>query len=227
MVKSSELRGTTELTLKGESSHVVYLGDSAAGNITRMNNTLDGIEEKIAEQNSRLDDLRAQVKAAREEIYRPFPHEAELERKLERLNELNIKLNLDGRLEDGEMPDVAGEPPQSEEEAAKTAFHDIRNERDSLIRNARQKLGANAIITDAQRGRTYSGNILEAGAEYAVQKISRAQGVVHSFNKAQRLRDAIETNSGENLRVSYGKDGACAVEPAKSGRDREEAAVSY
>jgi hypothetical protein len=223
MVKSSELRGTTELTLKGESSHVVYLGDSAAGNITRMNNTLDGIEEKIAEQNSRLDDLRSQVKAAKEEIYRPFPHEAELERKLERLNELNIKLNLDGRLEGEEMPDAAGEPPRVEEEAAKAA----QDERDSLICNARQKLGANAIITDAQRGRTYYGNILEAGAEYAVQKISRAQGVVHSFSKAQGLRDAIETGGSEKISVAYGKDGGCAVEPAKSGRDREEAAVSY
>jgi hypothetical protein len=221
-VKYSEFHRALELTLKGELSHVLFLGDSPGGNITRLNNALDGISKSIAERNERLEDLHKQVQAAQEEIQKPFQFEAELEEKNTRLNELNIALNLDGGLQ----PDIAVSP--GEEAAKGTSSHsDGMSERDCLIGHAKLRLGANAIITDAQRCKTYSGDVLEAGEEFVVQKISRDQGVVHSLQKAPGLSDLIEANGKENLCVSYDRDGKCCVSQRGNGRDREAVGVSY
>jgi hypothetical protein len=224
-VKYNEARKAPELTLKGEMSHAVFLGDSPSGNITRLNNALDGIGKRIAEQNERLENLHKQVQAAQEEIQRPFPFEAELEEKNRRLNELNIALNLDG----GVQPDIADIVKSPGEEAAKGTSEsgDGINERDCLIGHAKLRLGANAIITDAQRCKTYSGDVLEVGEEFVVQKISRDQGVVHSLQKAPGLSDLIEANGKGNLRVSYDRDGKCCVSQRGNAQDRDAAGVSY
>jgi N12 class adenine-specific DNA methylase len=77
----NEIRQAPEITLKGNISHAVGLGDSPSGNMTRINNALDGIAEKIVIQDEKLEDLHKQVQAAKEEINRPFPQEEELREK--------------------------------------------------------------------------------------------------------------------------------------------------
>jgi hypothetical protein len=216
-VKLSDLHRTPEITLKGEMSHKIGMGDSPSGNITRLNNALDGIPDLIAEQNERLENIQKQIRNAEEEVSKPFTKEAELEAKLTRLRELDIALNLDG----GTSIEGAA-LPSPEAVAAKEA----PNERDILIDSAKLKLGENSIVTDAQKGHSYSGDVLEAGERYIVQKISRGQGIVHSLSKIPEIREMIETRGQENIVITYGKDGKCSAAPKDNARERD-AAVSH
>jgi hypothetical protein len=213
-VKLSDFYRKPEITLKGEISHKVDLGDSPSGNIVRLNNALDRMPELVAEQEEKLENIHKQVRDAEEEAAKPFPKEAELEAKLARLRELDIALNLDGGT------NVEGEALPSTEEAA---ARNIANECESLIDSAKLKLGENPIVTDAQKGRSYSGDILEVGERYAVQKISRGQGIVHNLGKAPEILEIIEARGKENIVIAYGKDGKCSASLKNNGRERDNA----
>ena len=84
-----------ELTLKGKMSHRFSLGTDARGNITRMDNTLAGISNRLEKARTQLDNLYHQEEAARLEVGKPFPQEAELSQKSARLAELDAALNMD------------------------------------------------------------------------------------------------------------------------------------
>ena len=83
------------LTLKGEMSHRVELGKDARGNLTRIDNALAMMPERLKSVQSQLDNLYAQVEAAKLEVGKPFPQETELQEKSARLAELTIQLNMD------------------------------------------------------------------------------------------------------------------------------------
>ncbi len=83
------------VTLKGDVSHQIEVGEDPSGNITRINNALTGIDKKLSAAQQRLEGLQENVAKAREELARPFPQEAELAAKLERLSEVNAALDLD------------------------------------------------------------------------------------------------------------------------------------
>ena len=83
------------LTLKGEMSHRVELGKDARGNLTRIDNALAMMPERLKNVQSQLDNLYAQVEAAKLEVGKPFPQEAELQQKSARLTELTVQLNMD------------------------------------------------------------------------------------------------------------------------------------
>lgn len=85
------------LTLKGHTSHTMEVGDDPSGNITRINNLLNGLEKRLEEQTQKLESLHDQVKEAKAELERPFPQEAELAEKQARLNEVNAMLDIDHR----------------------------------------------------------------------------------------------------------------------------------
>ena len=84
-----------ELTLKGKMSHRFSLGTDARGNITRMDNALAGISSRLEKARTQLDNLYRQEEAARLEVGKPFPQEAELSQKSARLAELDAALNMD------------------------------------------------------------------------------------------------------------------------------------
>ena len=84
-----------ELTLKGKMSHRFSLGTDARGNITRMDNALAGISNRLEKAKTQLDNLYHQEEAARLEVGKPFPQEAELSQKSARLAELDAALNMD------------------------------------------------------------------------------------------------------------------------------------
>jgi len=94
------------LTLKGQMSHRVSLGKDARGNLTRIDNVLAAMPERLQSVRNKLDNLYAQVEAAKAELGKPFPQEAELRQKSERLAELNALLDMDGK---GEQVRTAGE----------------------------------------------------------------------------------------------------------------------
>ncbi|MBQ8234746.1 MAG: helicase, partial [Bacilli bacterium] len=82
------------LGMKNILSYDVELGADIHGNITRIDNVLNGIESKIENIQNNLDDTKKQFENAKQEITRPFPQEEELKTKSKRLDELNIALNL-------------------------------------------------------------------------------------------------------------------------------------
>ena len=83
------------LTLKGQMTHRVTLGKDARGNLTRIDNTLAGMPDRLAAVEARLVNLHEQVEAAKAELGKPFPLETELQEKSVRLAELNTRLDLD------------------------------------------------------------------------------------------------------------------------------------
>ena len=95
------------MSLKNNLSYKVELGSDPSGNITRIDNVLNGIENKISSAESNLEDTKKNSENAKIEIQRPFPKEEELKTKSKRLDELNIKLNLNEK--DKEIVDDGGE----------------------------------------------------------------------------------------------------------------------
>lgn len=85
------------LTLKGRMSHRVELGKDARGNLVRIDNVLNSMPERLTSQKARMENLYAQIDAAKAELGKPFPQETELRDKSARLAELNAELNIDER----------------------------------------------------------------------------------------------------------------------------------
>lgn len=85
------------LTLKGQMTHRVTLGKDPRGNLTRIDNVLNGMADRLATVQSRLESLYSQMETAKAELGKPFPQEDELRVKSARLAELNIALNIDDK----------------------------------------------------------------------------------------------------------------------------------
>jgi len=100
------------LTLKGQMTHRVTLGKDPRGNLTRIDNALNGMAERLANVQGKLDSLYAQMETAKQELGKPFPQEAELKAKSARLAELNIALNIDDKTPLEAMAEEA--PPRNE-----------------------------------------------------------------------------------------------------------------
>lgn len=84
-----------ELTVKGKCSYKLEIGKDPVGNMQRIHNTLSSIDRKLAESEQKLETVQQQLATAQEEVKKPFPKEAELNEKMERLSELNALLNMD------------------------------------------------------------------------------------------------------------------------------------
>lgn len=87
------------ITFKGAMSHKAILGKDVRGNLTRIDNALSQMPERLRSVQGQLDNLYQQMEAAKQEIGKLFPHEAELTQKSTRLAALDAELNMDaGRL---------------------------------------------------------------------------------------------------------------------------------
>ena len=107
-----------KVTMKQHLTYTAELSDDPVGNVTRINNALEGMAENLKRNETRLVRLESELKNAQEEAERPFPKEEELRQKSARLTQLNRELekpsnkgvnqhqNSDGRpnLEDGGAP---------------------------------------------------------------------------------------------------------------------------
>ena len=100
------------MVLKGSLSHPAVLGADAGGNVTRIDNVLEKIDERLESARSQLAHTSEQLENARTEMAAPFPKEAELAEKTRRLNELNVLLNLNeqDRVVMSEEPDEGDKP---------------------------------------------------------------------------------------------------------------------
>jgi superfamily II DNA/RNA helicase len=89
--------GQYQVNLVGSSKYALTFGSDLYGNITRLDNVLDGIEKEIQSAETQLSNYEAQLANAKVEVEKPFPQEEELKTKSARLDELNILLDLDKR----------------------------------------------------------------------------------------------------------------------------------
>ena len=85
------------LLLKGQMTHRATLGTDPCGNLTRIDNALSQMPQRLEAAKAQLDNLYQQQAAAKEEVGKPFPYEDDLRVKSARLVELDTLLNLDGR----------------------------------------------------------------------------------------------------------------------------------
>lgn len=83
------------MTIKNKYSYNIMLGSDVYGNITRINNALEAIKDKIPDERLRIEDIEKQLENAKIEMQKPFPQEELLDEKMKRLEELNILLKLD------------------------------------------------------------------------------------------------------------------------------------
>ena len=100
------------LNLCGKAKHKVELGSDALGNLTRIENELAKIPVKLEVAKTKRTETIEQLQTAKAEVEKPFAFEDELREKTERLNALNIELNLNEK--DHSVMDT--EPDQSEEQ---------------------------------------------------------------------------------------------------------------
>ena len=100
------------MNLCGKAKHKVDLGSDALGNLTRIENELSKLPARLEAAKTKKAETIAQLEIAKEEIKKPFAFEDELKEKTERLNALNIELNLNEK--DTSVMDT--EPEQAEEQ---------------------------------------------------------------------------------------------------------------
>ena len=88
-------RQEVKLILRGEMSHTVTMGTDVYGNLTRIENALANMPQKLEKAEERIAELERQTEQAKAELGKPFAQEKELEAKAARLAELNAALNID------------------------------------------------------------------------------------------------------------------------------------
>ena len=128
------------LTLKGKMTHRVTLGKDPRGNLTRIDNTLNGIEKRLEAVTERLEALYVQVENAKAELGKPFPQEEELKIKSARLAELNAELNIDDKTPLEQTTDeVTAEPVKAPEASI------AKSEKPSLLAKLQKPLPDNSL----------------------------------------------------------------------------------
>ena len=116
------------MNVKGAMSHPMEVGSDPLGNITRINNVLEAMPSQLEEAQTKLSNVEHQLETAKAEVDKPFPQEAELSEKLERLAELNSLLNMDEKGDDAIGMDDEAAEPEKPQETVKT----VDNKRDEV-----------------------------------------------------------------------------------------------
>ena len=108
--------GKVYLNLQGATTHNVELGTSASGNLTRIENAINGIPQRLEEVRGQLANYHSQVKATEEELQKEFPYAEELKEKSARLAQLNTELTMQERNQSPvqEPPQPAPDEPEVE-----------------------------------------------------------------------------------------------------------------
>lgn len=104
--------------LKGEGSYSVELGDTAIGNIQRLEHQLERLAPSVKAADCKIDALKQEQQTLEADAEQPFPQEAELTEKSQRLIALDAALKLKthaDRVQDTEI-DQEETPSQAREE---------------------------------------------------------------------------------------------------------------
>lgn len=103
--------------IKGAISHQGVLGSDPLGNITRIDNVIDGLEKVLENEKAELSNTQKQLEIAKEQLQKPFSREYELKQKEGRLSELNALLNVDKKENEivNDDNEIVNDPPQRSE----------------------------------------------------------------------------------------------------------------
>ena len=127
-VNSSAMGGGKSACLRGAASHTTKLIDSFAHNLNRLESALYNIDGRIGAMNDELAKLRLDYAEAQKIVAEPFPQQAELETKEDRLKVLTDELNL-----------AAIEAKKNAPKREKTCYFDRAKQRKEAARVAKQK----------------------------------------------------------------------------------------
>lgn len=108
------------ISMYGKQVYHVPLGTDIHGNITRLDNKIQELPDKMLRWQDELENLKVQLENAKEEAQKEFPQEEELAEKVARLGELNVLLDMDKKdqvlLDDGEGVEIEPEQKKKERE---------------------------------------------------------------------------------------------------------------
>jgi len=115
------------LKLRAILGYQVTLGTDTFGNITRIDNIIEGIPERVKICEQELENIKKQLEIAKVDVEKPFAQEEELKAKTARLNELNALLNVDKN--ENEIIDSVNEPDEQEINKDKKKSFDVGDDR--------------------------------------------------------------------------------------------------
>lgn len=100
--------------IRGAITHQGILGSDPIGNITRIDNVIDGLDKVLESEKAELSNTEKQLEIAKEQLEKPFSRDDELKQKEARLSELNALLNVDKRENEivNDDNDVGNDSPQ-------------------------------------------------------------------------------------------------------------------
>lgn len=83
--------------LSHSQGYKVTMGEDIRGNITRLDNFLGGLPDKLENCRNQLQDAKRQLETAAAEANKPFEKEEELKNKMTRFQQLKVDLKIDER----------------------------------------------------------------------------------------------------------------------------------
>lgn len=114
--------------LIGNTEHETPAGEDGLGNIARLDNVLENMPERLKILEAGLENVRRQMLNAKEDLAKPFAYEDELNTKQQRLNELNVILNMDRDKEK-----VIGESSKKQESICRVEY--LSEEDEQMVEN--------------------------------------------------------------------------------------------
>ena len=182
------------LALKGNLSHTIEVGSDPSGNITRINNALEGMGKQLEEAVARLENVEHQLETAKIEVVKPFAQEAELAEKLDRLAELNALLNMDEKGD--EAVDMDDEAPKQE---GQDKGQDVTDGQTGAPAQEAEQHGSVSYVDNTTEIRKasepkveYGSKISEPKAEYSAKKPEKVDRA-----SAKPFHDKLEAKKGE------------------------------
>jgi hypothetical protein len=204
------------LLLKNKGIHKVELGSSAATNMSKLENALNGISEKLEFEKEHLSSLHNETDYVKSELEKPFIHEEELAIKSARLSKLNIELNLD-KLQDVIVEETEEEITEEIDTESSSYDEDIDNKTEA-ISIAKGIMGKNAYVISAQAGKKYSGEIIAKTEEYAIQRVTENKAVLHEIESLPA-----ESNIKVGAKITlHNQDGITVLKKEKDAPERKE-----
>ena len=127
-----------EITLAGEGQYVITIGDSASGNLTRLDNFLNDLPAREERLKNKLEQLKSDLAIAKEQVGKPFEQAERLKELLSEQAQLNAELNLNQREEV-----IVDDGDEDEEEITYRALPDMqRQNREVNIIDEEDKVAA-------------------------------------------------------------------------------------
>ena len=83
--------------LRGRTDYKVELSASPVGNMIKLENVIGGMGEITKNLEQKVEQYQRDMEQSKKEFEKPFEQEAELSEKINRLNELNVQLDLENK----------------------------------------------------------------------------------------------------------------------------------